>query len=198
MGRTSTARERLLEATCELLGTRGYSAVGVAEICARADVRKGSFYHFFDSKQALTLAAVDAHWTTQRAHWNHVLSDADTPPLARLRRLLDDQAEAQRRAKRETDAVHGCLFGNLALELSNQEWVVQSRLAEIFEEQIAMVQLVLAEAAAEGTVTADRAGRVTARAVLAQLEGAVMLAKLGNNPAVLDDLWATVRLLIGC
>ncbi|GAA0671009.1 TetR/AcrR family transcriptional regulator [Kitasatospora atroaurantiaca] len=170
----------------------------MAEICARADVRKGSFYHFFDSKQALTLAAVDSHWTTQRTHWNHVLSAADTPPLARLRRLLDDQAEAQRRAKRETDAVHGCLFGNLALELSNQEWVVQSRLAEIFDEQIAMVQLVLAEAAAEGAVAADRAGRVTARAVLAQLEGIVMLAKLGNNPAVLDDLWATVRLLIGC
>lgn len=83
--------------------------------------------------------------------------------------------------------MHGCLFGNLALELSNQEWVVQSRLAEIFDEQIAMVQLVLAEAAAEGAVAADRAGRVTARAVLAQLEA----SSCSPNSATTPPCWTT-------
>ena len=35
-----------MDAACELMHNRGYGSIGVAEICARADVRKGSFYHF--------------------------------------------------------------------------------------------------------------------------------------------------------
>lgn len=59
MGRTSDARERILEAAIELIYARSYSAVGVQAICERAGVQKGSFYHFFPSKRELTLAAVD-------------------------------------------------------------------------------------------------------------------------------------------
>ncbi|WP_431682983.1 TetR/AcrR family transcriptional regulator [Kitasatospora sp. KL5] len=197
MGRTSTAHERLLDAACELLHDRGYSAVGVAEICARADVRKGSFYHFFASKQALTLAAVDAHWAVQQKVWRSVLGDAGEPPLEppleRLRQLLEAQAAAQRADKAAGGSVRGCLLGNLALELSGQEREIQARLAAIFDEQAALVLGVLAEAAATEAVAADAE---TARALVAHLEGAVLLAKLADDPAGLDGLWPAVRRLV--
>ncbi|MEV6207949.1 TetR family transcriptional regulator [Kitasatospora sp. NPDC051914] len=193
MGRTSTAQERLLDAACELLHDRGYSAVGVAEICARADVRKGSFYHFFASKRALTLAAVDAHWAVQQKAWRAVLGDAGQPPLERLRQLLEAQAAAQRADKAAGGSVRGCLLGNLALELSGQEREIQARLAAIFDEQAALVLGVLAEAAETEAVAADAE---TARAVVAHLEGAVLLAKLADDPAGLDGLWPAVRRLV--
>ncbi|WP_030273239.1 TetR/AcrR family transcriptional regulator [Streptomyces sp. NRRL B-24484] len=208
MGRSSTAQERLLDAACDLLHSSGYSAVGVAEICARAEVKKGSFYHFFASKQALTLAAVDAHWTQQRPVWEALLGAAGQPPLERLRRLLDAQAAAQRADKAGGGSVRGCLLGNLALELSGREPEIQARLAEIFDEQAALVQGVLAEAAATAPVVAApvAAGPVaaaqvaadlaTARAVVAQLEGAVLLAKLADDPGRLDSLWPAVQRLV--
>ncbi|WP_431045476.1 TetR/AcrR family transcriptional regulator [Streptomyces sp. P1-3] len=195
MGRTSTARERLLDAACSLMLSRGYGAIGVAEICARADVKKGSFYHFFESKQALTMEAINAHWAAQRPGWVTTLG-GDGPAEDRLERLFLDQAAAQRTAKTEGGAVNGCLFGNLALELSTQDAVVQTRLAEIFDEQITLVHAALTDAAEQGTIPAPAATRTTARAVLAQLEGMVMFAKLTNDPSVLDGLWAqTSRLL---
>ncbi|WP_354638405.1 TetR/AcrR family transcriptional regulator [Kitasatospora camelliae] len=197
MGRTSTARERLLDSACELLHTRGYTAVGVAEICARAEVKKGSFYHFFASKQVLTLAAVDAYWEDQRTAWTATLTDPADAPLDRLRKLLAAQVEAQRLAKIEGGAVNGCLLGNLALELSGHEPEIQRRLAEIFDEQTTLVAAVLAEAAATGRIPAARAAHGAARAVIAQLEGAVLLAKLADDPAALDGLWPTVEALIG-
>lgn len=196
MGRSSTARERLLEAACHLMLNRGYSSIGVAEICARADVRKGSFYHFFDSKQALTIEALDVHWRGQRAAWVSVLG-ATAPALTRLERLARTQAAVQRQAKDETDAVNGCLFANLALELSSQDHAVQAHLQQIFDEQIQLVHATLQEAAADGTIPVDRATRTIARAVVAQSEGLVMFAKLSNNPDVLDDLWTQIQLLIG-
>ncbi|MFJ7069477.1 TetR/AcrR family transcriptional regulator [Streptomyces sp. NPDC101115] len=195
MGRTSTARERLLDATGELMRGRGYAAVGVAEICAKAEVKKGSFYHFFESKQALTVEVVDAYWAAERACWTEVVTGPGTA-LDRLRQLLAGPAELQRRVKETTGSVDGCLLGNLALELSTQEPDVRARLDEIFDEQIATVAAVLAEAAAEGAVPADRSGPEVARAVVAQLEGLVLLAKLKNDPAVLDGLWPQVRLLL--
>lgn len=195
MGRTSSARERLLDATCELMRTRGYTALGVAEICAHADVRKGSFYHFFASKQALTLEVIDAHWSRQRSDWIGALG-APAPALDRLRNLFDDMTRAQRQARQETGAVSGCLLGNLALELSNQEPAAQARLQEIFDEQIALVRVTLQQAAAEGSVPAASAGEETARAVVAQLEGMVMFAKLANSPELLDTLWSHTLLLL--
>ncbi|MCP9958603.1 MULTISPECIES: TetR/AcrR family transcriptional regulator [Streptomyces] len=195
MGRTSTARERLLDAACGLMLSRGYGTIGVAEICARAEVKKGSFYHFFESKQALTIEAINAHWAAQRSDWTATLR-GDGPAEDRLERLFLDQAAAQRAVKDEGGAVSGCLFGNLALEMSNQDEAVQARLAEIFDEQIDLVHAALKDAAEQGAIPEAAATRTTARAVLAQLEGTVMFAKLANDPSVMDGLWSQVSRLL--
>ena len=62
MGRRSDARNRLLEGADRLFRDQGFAAVGVAQLCAAAGVNKGSFYHFFPSKQALLLEVVAAAW----------------------------------------------------------------------------------------------------------------------------------------
>lgn len=195
MGRQSTARQRLLDAACDLMHTRSYGAVGVAEICAEADVRKGSFYHFFESKQALTLEALDAHWSRQRTHWVATL-DAPGSALANLERLFRDTAVAQRVAREESGAVNGCVLANLALELSTQEGAVQHRLQEIFDDQIALIEANLLRAAGEASIPLASATRAIARGVVAQMEGMILFAKLGNDPAVLADLWAQTLLLL--
>ncbi len=195
MGRTSDARQRLLDAACELMHTRSYGAVGVAEICAQAGVRKGSFSYFFASKQALTLEAIDAHWERQRDEWSAMLH-APEPALERLRRLFQATAAAQQDAQQTHGAVNGCALANLALELSTQDRVVQARLQEIFDEQIALIAETLRDAVVEGSIPAASATRGIARAVVAQMEGMVLFAKLGNDPEVLDDLWWQTLLLL--
>ncbi|MFD3872860.1 TetR/AcrR family transcriptional regulator [Streptomyces sp. NPDC058623] len=196
MGRTSTARTRLLAATGELMRSHGYNSLGIAEICAHAEVKKGSFYHFFESKQALTVEVVDAYWQGERSCWVGELS-VPAPALDRLRRLLDAMAAVQRRMKEDSGTVDGCLLGNLALELSTREPDIQARLKEIFDEQIQLVVTVLTDAAAEGAIPTDRASMPTARALVALLEGMVLFAKLKNDPAVLDDLWPHTLMLLG-
>ena len=52
-------RQRLLDAAGELIHASSYREVGVQQICDRAGVRKGSFYHFFPSKRDLALASLD-------------------------------------------------------------------------------------------------------------------------------------------
>jgi len=53
-----STREKLLEAAEELILQDGYSATRVDEVIQRAGVSKGSFYHLFDSKEAMALATL--------------------------------------------------------------------------------------------------------------------------------------------
>ncbi len=57
--RAEETRSHLLQAAEECFARLGYDATGVAEICARAGVSKGAFYHHFPSKQAVFLALLD-------------------------------------------------------------------------------------------------------------------------------------------
>jgi TetR/AcrR family transcriptional regulator, transcriptional repressor for nem operon len=195
MGRTSDAREKILTAAQSLIELRGYSALGVAEICKTAGVPKGSFYYFFESKEALALAVIDEHWAAQRREWSAIL-DGDDEPLQRLRRLFEVTERAQRTGQQTCGTVSGCLFGNLTLELSNQTEPIRARLQQIFDAQVEMVRSVVALAEDRGEVSvADT--RVAARSVVAQLEGQVLFAKLYNDTRGLDLLWANCLALLG-
>jgi TetR/AcrR family transcriptional repressor of nem operon len=195
MGRKSDARERILTAGAELFGKRTYASIGVAEICAAAGVPKGSFYYFFSSKQELALAVVDEHWVWQRGEWSRILTAPDAL-VERLRRLFIATAEIQSSALEGTGAVVGCLFGNLALEVSGHDDPVRARLQEIFAEQIDLIESAIEEGVASGEVSpADP--RAAAKSVVAQLEGMVLFAKLFNDPGQLDQLWQNSMRLLG-
>jgi len=195
MGRPSDARERLVTAASDLLHARGYGAVGVAEICAAADVRKGSFYHFFESKQALTVEVIEAAWVAQRPLWLAALAE-DKPPLVRVERLLSLQASTQRDGHASTGTMLGCLFGNLALELSHEE-VVARALSAVFDDQVSLLTEALRAAAENGRIAPSRATPEAARDLLAQVEGTVLFAKVANDPSLMDRLWPTSALMLG-
>jgi len=60
------AREKLLNAAFAVVREKGYVAATVDELCARAGVAKGSFFHHFKDKEALGLAAAE-HWSRETA-----------------------------------------------------------------------------------------------------------------------------------
>ncbi|WP_017600376.1 TetR/AcrR family transcriptional regulator [Nocardiopsis lucentensis] len=196
MGRTSDARERILDSSRRLMRTRGYTALGVAEICADAGVKKGSFYYFFDSKQALTVETVDGHWAEERRVLEAALAEPDGP-VERLRALVECLIGTQRTDHSESGAIHGCLYGNLALELSGQEPQVRRRLAEVFDEQVGMVARLIGAAREAGLVGREAGADALARSMVAQIEGTVLLARVRNDPALLDEVWPSVERLLG-
>ncbi|TDK25641.1 TetR/AcrR family transcriptional regulator [Arthrobacter crusticola] len=195
MGRKSDARERILEAGTALFQQRAYASIGVAEICTAAGVPKGSFYHFFPSKQALALEVINAHWIKQGAQWSGILTSSE-PALDRLRKLFLATAEVQTTALKGTGSVTGCLFGNLALEVSAQDNPVRERLQQIFEEQIDLLEATVREGAAAGEF-AGVDPRGAAKSIVAQIEGMVLFAKLFNDPGQLDALWQNSLALLG-
>src|SRR5262249_51236541 len=115
MGRTSDARERLIDAAAMRVWLESYGAVSVEDICEEAAVKKGSFYHFFKSKDELIVAALDARWQNRKQAFDALFSPTK-PPLERLRAYFRDLIDRQRELRRESGHVLGCFYGSIGTE----------------------------------------------------------------------------------
>ena len=193
MARISDAKERLLASALDLIYERSYAEVGVQALCDRAGVKKGNFYHFFQSKQDLLLQALERHAQDLGA----VLAtafDQSVPPLQRIDRLFERIYLLQKSCYEQRGRVCGCFFGNVALELSTQDDLIRRRVDKIFQGLVCLVENSLREAIASGQLEAVDVA-ASAQAILAYLEGIVLFAKLRNDPTVMLTLAKDVKTL---
>jgi TetR/AcrR family transcriptional repressor of nem operon len=195
MNKSTDTRQRLVDSARELIYSRSYGDVGVQAICEHAGVRKGSFYHFFSSKRELALAAVDEFLVIFKDELLTQAFASDLPPMARFGRLIDLVYQQQKEIKEESGALLGCPFGNLAMEMSTQDEVMRSKLELIFALLREPFEENLRQAVAAGELSADTDIDGAAQAVLAYMEGVVLLAKARNDPELIRQLGPRVTLL---
>jgi TetR/AcrR family transcriptional repressor of nem operon len=91
-----------------------------------------------------------------------------------------------RDAQHERNCVGGCVFGNLAAELSDVHEGFRARLASVFSRWRERLTEVLIEAQARGEVTAACRPEAVAHFLVAALEGAILLTKLTKDIGVMD------------
>lgn len=196
MGQVSDAKEKLIASALELMHARSYADVGVQELCEHADVRKGSFYHFFPSKGDLTLAALDRQWEMLKAAVLDPAFSKRLPPLKRIERFFEQLYKQQCASKDRTGKVLGCPFGNLGLELSTQDEPIRRKVNGIFRELAGYFERALRDAVAAGDLP-EQDCRATAHMLVAYLEGVSLMAKTSNDLAVAKRLAGGVaRLLV--
>lgn len=185
-------KERILATARDLFHGRSYADVGIKEICTLAKVQKGSFYHFFPSKRDLAMAVIDS----MADDWAHGFVaeafDEALPPLERLDYMVDAVYFWQKAAKNLEGRMPGCLFGNLALEISTRDEVIRARLNAVFNKASARFHQALEEAVENGEIR-PLDTEATATAMLAYLEGVILLAKTRNDPDVVRSLGPAIK-----
>jgi TetR/AcrR family transcriptional repressor of nem operon len=115
--RTEDFREKLLEAGVSLFARTGYHGTGVKDIVEHAGVPKGSFYNYFESKEAFGAAILHHYAEEQAAEWRQYSREADAVagnPLLALR-MIYERIVADYEA---CDDRYGCLLGNFAGEIA--------------------------------------------------------------------------------
>lgn len=195
MGRTSTARERLLQSAIDLIWTNSYAAVGVDQICERAGVRKGSFYHFFPSKTDLALEAYETHWKSIQPEMDALFSPL-VPPLERIERWCRALAEHQLALHAQHGCICGCPYANVGTELGTQDPRIRNKVAEIFARAQCYLESAIRELEATGWVLPGDV-RSTAQAIHSCELGILVRAKVANDPGILQELLPAVHRLLG-
>lgn len=126
-------RQKLIDTARNLIWTSSYGAVSVDDICRAANVKKGSFYHYFPSKQDLALA-------TMEEYYHYKVENILKPVFAANKSFRDqigDMAEAILRDNRQNLEYHGCVCGcpiaALGSEMIGQEeQAIREKVEEIF------------------------------------------------------------------
>ncbi|MFT4547450.1 MAG: TetR/AcrR family transcriptional repressor of nem operon [Verrucomicrobiales bacterium] len=175
------SRTRLLESMIDAIWERSYGAVSVDAICERAGVHKGSFYHFFKSKAALAIAALDHLWEQHSRPTLEEIFSPDRPPLARFERLISYWYQRSVACQREKGRVLGCPYFNLGAEMAAVEPEVASKVREVLDHYQATIEATLTEADAAGDVQIAEPA-VTASSLFSMIEGCSMQARIHDDP----------------
>lgn len=179
--------QRILESAQTLIHASSYSEVGVAAICEEAKVKKGSFYHFFESKQDLTLAVIDKTYADMKENLLNQAFSTTLAPLDRLERFIDLAIEMQTKIYQQTGHIYGCPFGNLATELATQNESIRTKLDTLFMTLQELIRTTLQDAVNKNELNSINV-ELTAQAIVAYFEGTMMLAKTHNDPDLLKQL----------
>jgi TetR/AcrR family transcriptional regulator, transcriptional repressor for nem operon len=176
--RTSHARERIIATAARLFLERSYQAVGVDELCQAADVRKGSFYHYFSSKSDLAKAVIDLH---AEVFERRLSSTPAATPAQRMHAIPDAIGAIQSALEAQFGRAVGCPFGNFAAELSTTDDELRAHLAAKLSAMEAYLSVVCREAADAGALREGTDADRLAHALLAQYQGIILLAKLNDS-----------------
>jgi len=125
---TSSTREQLLEVGLERLRSTGYTSTGVKDILDVAGVPKGSFYHYFPSKEAFASEVFQRYAEGEVRRLERVLGDRKVAPLKRLRRYFEELIAVYG----QSGSTSGCLVGSMSLEVADHSQKLQTQLQTIF------------------------------------------------------------------
>lgn len=189
------ARTRLLEAARDTIRSKGFAATSIDDICRSAGVSKGAFFHHFDSKDALGVAAAEFWRETTTAFFAAAPYHESSDPLERVLAYV-----AFRRAIiTEQLWEFTCLVGTMAEEVYATHPAIREACATSIFGHAATLEADIAAAMAQYGVTGAWSAASLARHTQTVIQGAFVLAKAGNDPELaregLDHLSRYIRLL---
>ncbi len=194
MGKPSDAQEKLLQVAFDLIWNNSYGAVSVDQICERARVNKGSFYHFFPSKADLAVAAYEEHWREKQPELDRIFSP-QVSPVERLERWCHYIYDRQKQKAEKYGHVCGCPYASIGVELATQDEKIRAKAEELVERNIRYVESALTEAQRQGLVSIDDP-KLAAERVYAVALGMLLHAKVRNDLGPLRQLQPAIMDLI--
>lgn len=157
-----------------VLTETGFSATGIDAILRQVGVPKGSFYHYFDSKEAFGSAVIAAYAEYFARKLDRVLCDQNREPLDRIAVFVDSAAQGMARF----DFRRGCLVGNLGQEMASLPAAFRTQLEAVLQDWEARMTRCLKAAQQAGQIAADIDCARMAAFFWTGWEGAVLRAKL--------------------
>jgi len=177
-GRGRASRERIVERAADLFAERGIAGTSVDEVLAAAKAGKGQFYHYFRNRDELAAAAVGYRCAQVVDGLTEALGDVSS--LAEL-----EQALAGFIAGFEQTGLPGCPIGTLAAEVAGRNEAARLQAAAGFDAWERLLADALERMRQRGELRADARPAVLATALLASIEGGMVLSQARKDVASL-------------
>ncbi len=184
----------MLAAAVEVIRSKGLHATTVDDLCVAAGVTKGAFFHHFASKEDLAVTAAD-YWSQSTGALFAAAPFHDCEdPTDRVFGYLDFRASLISGAP----ADYTCLVGTMAQEAFETSPAVRDACAASIFGHAETLEADLAGALSEANIDSDLSAASLARHTQVVLQGAFVLSKAANDPAVVLEAIEHLRRYLEC
>jgi TetR/AcrR family transcriptional repressor of nem operon len=176
-------KSEIIKAGMGIIARQGFNSTGIDAILKRAKVPKGSFYHYFPSKQEFGLSVLDHFAVGINRIFDSYLTDESATAVSRLKNCMESLV-----ARFEINNCSiGCLAANMGQELADQCEEFRLKLSDIFRSWIRQFEKCICEAQENGEISNDVSPELLAEFLLSGFEGALLLSKVKKTPAPLRN-----------
>ncbi|MFJ2257052.1 TetR/AcrR family transcriptional regulator [Streptomyces sp. NPDC087844] len=185
-------RRSILDTAQRIMSRKGFAAVGINEVLSEAGVPKGSFYHYFSSKDAFGEAMMRSYFTDYLADMDRVFAEPDTTSAQRLLNYWQGWRETQ-----SLDECQGkCLAVKLGAEVSDLSESMRLALKEGTTGIVDRLERAIAAGLEDGSLSVDGDARTTAQVLYDMWLGASVMAKIHRDIGALDAAMTVTRRLL--
>ena len=175
-------KQRLLEMGLELLLKQGYNRTGIQEVLGAVGVPKGSFYHYFKSKEDFGVQVIEHYASKSLLEMEACLGQ----PAAPLERLKNFFTMGREQLKADNFS-GGCLIGKLTQEMGDLNRAFERCLEKKYRAIRERLAVCLAEAQNEGQIGQMASAEDLADFLLNSWQGAIMRTKVAKSEAPLKQ-----------
>lgn len=190
---TKSARQTILETAQLIVGRKGFSAVGLNEILQAADVPKGSFYHYFNSKDAFGVVLLDTYFDNYVQGMQQLFDQPGLTHCAKLMRYWQCWVDNQTGC---TDAGK-CLAVKLGAEVSDLSEPMRLALQRGTSRTIDLLAVALQRGVEDGSLLLQHSPQALAPQLYALWLGASVMSKITRTSASFDQAQLLTRQLLG-
>ena len=163
-------RDDILKATEGLLWDVGYEAMSPKKVLQASGAGQGSLYHHFESKEVLTLAAIDSIQRDMRNELESIFL-ADKPPLEKLEAYI----------LKPRVGLKGCRLGRLAQEKSVIESPLREVICHFFEDLNQHLITTILKAQADVVIKRHVDANDLAVLILSVIQGGYTMARITQD-----------------
>jgi TetR/AcrR family transcriptional repressor of nem operon len=182
--------DALLNEGMSLLWSKGYNATSVNDIVKAADVPKGSFYFYFESKEDFVVKAIEKYFAQMFTPAKEVLQNKSISPK---QRLLDFHEFRTNILKNEMECKMGCMACNLGSEMAEHSEKIRNAILVNTQMALALITEVIQEAQDYGEID----NKMNAQDIAAFIEdagkGAMISMREMKSSYPIDNLMTMIR-----
>lgn len=190
--KTSDVRAEILQVGQRIMATKGYSAVGLNEILTTAGVPKGSFYHYFGSKDAFGEALLESYFEDYLADMDRLFSQ---PGVSMAERLMNYW-----RVWQDTQSFQECQGKCLAVKLGVEVADLSETMRSVLKRGTSGITRRIAQAieggVAEGSFTIDEDATTVAESLYQLWVGASVMVKISRSLQPFETAMTSTRHLL--
>ncbi|HEX7301377.1 TetR/AcrR family transcriptional regulator [Lentzea sp.] len=190
--RSTDTRQSILDTAQRIMAHKGYSAVGLNEVLTEAGVPKGSFYHFFASKDAFGEAMLKSYFADYVTDMDGVLTRSGQSAAERLLAYWQQWRQTQ-----SVDDCQGkCLAVKLGAEVADLSEPMRLALKAGTDAIVDRLERTITAGLEDGSLSIDGEPRPLAQALYDMWLGASVMAKIHRDLSPLDATMTVTRQLL--